>query len=81
MESTQKIKKTLLMKIDELPENKLHEVLDFVNFILFSNLSSYYLPKRKKGKFPEGKNALMKFIGGVSHGSLAKEIDKELYGA
>jgi hypothetical protein len=27
-----------------------------------------------------GKDPILEFIGGVSHGSLAKDIDNELYG-
>ncbi len=79
MTPTQELKKILTRKIKEIPEYKLQEVLDFVNFILFTQTSSSIV-KKKKSKIPSSKETLMKFIGGVSHGSLAQEIDKELYG-
>ena len=66
MTTVQKLKKNLLIKIGELPEYKLQEVLDFVNLILLNE------PRN---------DSLKKFIGGVSHGSLAEKIDEELYGA
>ncbi len=79
MTPTQEIKKILVRKIKELPEYKLREVLAFVNFIL-STETDYSIFMKKKNKMTSNKQALMKFIGGVSHGTLAQEIDKELYG-
>ena len=37
---------------------------------------------KKKGKLElePGNDPILKFIGGVSHGSLAKDIDSDLYG-
>lgn len=37
---------------------------------------------KKKGELDiePGKDPILEFIGGVSHGSLAKDIDSELYG-
>ena len=34
----------------------------------------------KPQKFKDGRDALLKFIGGSSHGALAQNIDEELYG-
>lgn len=77
----QKLKKNLLIKIEKLPEDKIQEVLDFVNFILFiEKRNNSNSQKREKVMMAE-KNPLTEFIGGVSHGSLAKRIDEELYGS
>jgi len=38
------------------------------------------LERVEEGLDPQ-KDPILKFIGGVSHGSLAHEIDKELYGS
>lgn len=71
-----KIKERLLTAIEGIPKNKLGEVLDFMEFLL---VKEQY---KKKGKLvlDPGKDPILEFIGGVSHGSLAKDIDKELYG-
>jgi len=70
------IKKRLLTAIEEIPESKLGELLDFMEFLLEKE------HHRKKGKLDldPGKDPILDFIGGVSHGSLAKDIDRELYG-
>ena len=66
-----KIKQQLLNEIEVLPEESLKELLDFAE----------YLCKAKESRsIMNGENPLLRFIGGVSHGSLAKGIDDELYG-
>jgi len=71
-----KIKEKLLTTIEEFPESKLGELLDFMEFIM--KQERY----KKKGRLDldPGKDPILEFIGGVSHGSLAKDIDSELYG-
>ena len=70
------IKQRLLTTIEEIPESKLGELLDFMEFLLEKERN------KKKGKLElePGKDPILEFIGGVSHGSLAKDIDSELYG-
>ncbi len=71
------IKDKLLAAIYEVPEGKLGEVLDFMEFIVEKE-------RHKKERRPEpepGKDPILEYIGGLSHGSLAKGIDDELYGA
>ncbi len=65
------IKQQLLSNIEVLPEESLKELLDFAE----------YLRKMKENKvIIKEEDPILKFIGGVSHGSLAKKIDEELYG-
>ena len=65
------IKQQLLSEIEVLPDESLKELLDFAE----------YLHKIKESKsIMNEENPILKFIGGVSHGSLAKRIDEELYG-
>jgi hypothetical protein len=65
------IKQQLLSEIEILPDESLKELLDFAE----------YLHKMKESKsIKNEENPIIKFIGGVSHGSLAKIIDEELYG-
>ena len=59
-----------------MPEEKLGVILDFMEFLL---------EKERKNKSQEyspdpGNDPVLSYIGGVSHGSLAKDIDHELYG-
>ena len=71
-----KIKEKLITTIEEFPESKLGELLDFMEFIMEKERF------KKKGRLDldPGKDPILDFIGGVSHGSLAKDIDSELYG-
>lgn len=78
MKNTSILKEKLVQKISKLPANQLQEALDFINFLL---------SKKQNGSKSEPENDLdpaldpiLKFIGGVSYGSLAKNIDTELYG-
>jgi hypothetical protein len=81
MTSSQELINTLILKIKNLPENRIKQVIDFVNF-LYLNEINLYSTSESKGeiKLHQDKNVLMKFIGGVNNGSLAKDIDKDLYG-
>ena len=71
-----KIKERLLATIEEIPQSKLGELLDFMEFLLEKERH------KTEGRLDlePGKDPILDFIGGVSHGSLAKDIDSELYG-
>jgi hypothetical protein len=70
------LKERLLTTIEEIPESKLGELLDFMQFLLEKERRK----KERKLPFDLTKDPILEFIGGVSHGSLAKDIDIELYG-
>lgn len=63
--------------VERLSEDKLAEVFDFVSFLLAKE-------KREEGEeeteLDPQKNPILEYMGGISHGSLAKDIDHELYG-
>jgi hypothetical protein len=71
-----KIKERLLTTIEEIPESKLGELLDFMEFLI----EKEYRKKKVRSDLDPSKDPILEFIGGVSHGSLAKDIDSELYG-
>ena len=73
---TTMIKQRLLTTIEEIPENKLGAVLDFMEFLLTKERDK----QQDKLDLEPEKDPILEFIGGVSHGSLAKDIDTELYG-
>jgi len=79
MATVQGLKQKLLVEIEKLPEYKLQEVLDFVSFLSQKGRYSPGYQKQEKELDPE-RNPILRFIGGVSHGSLAQDIDEELYG-
>jgi len=70
------IKEKLITTIKEIPDNKLGELLDFMEFLLEKERRK---TKQRFSLDPE-KDPILEFIGGASHGSLAKDIDNELYG-
>lgn len=76
--STSLVKKQLAKELDKLPEEKLQEVLDFVGYLL-AKIQQPTLSASEKEHEAED-DPLLAFIGGVSLGSLAKDIDGELYG-
>ena len=71
------LKEQLFRETEKLPELRLEEVLDFVEFLLSKEQKALEAGLEKN---PDpAKDPILKFIGGVSHGSLAKNIDKDLY--
>ena len=72
MFQTEKIRDTLHKKIDQVPLDRIQEILDFTQFVL----SKTKRPKRVKRK----KDPLLDYIGGVSVEPFADNIDEELYG-
>jgi len=74
MENT--VKDRLLTFIQQVPESKLGELLDFAEFLLEKERRQ----KEEELVLDPEKDPILEFIGGVEHGSLAKDIDDELYG-
>ena len=68
----------VLKEIEKLSEDRLQEVLDFIEYLL--NKEQKVQAVEPTEDLDPAKDPLLRFIGGVSHGSLAKDIDKELYG-
>ena len=77
MTETEKLVSKIVHEIDNLPEESLHEVLDFVARL--SNGEGRQGIEADSTSAPE-RDPIFKFIGEVSHGSLAHDIDRELYG-
>jgi hypothetical protein len=71
-----KIKERLLTTIEEIPESKLGEALDFMEFLLEKERHK----EERRLDLEPGKDPILEYIGGVTHGSLAEDIDGELYG-
>jgi hypothetical protein len=67
--------------LEHLPEGKLAEVFDFVSYLLAKEKRESREEKEEGRKLDPQKDPIQRYyIGGVSHGSLAKDIDRELYG-
>lgn len=76
MGETENLVTKIVRQMNGLPEESLREVLDFVASL--SNGESNQI-KTNADREPEH-DPILRFIGGASHGSLAREIDGELYG-
>ena len=72
------LKERLIEEIARLPEEKLQEVLDFVGYLLSKKQRTQAVVQERE--LDPAKDPLLKFIAGVSHGSLVKDIDNDLYG-
>ena len=79
MDDLSALKEKLVQEIGKLPEDRLREVLDFVGYLLSQDQKIRAAEPERE--LDPAQDSLLKFIGGVSYGSLAKDIDKELYGA
>jgi hypothetical protein len=75
---TKKIRERLLSTLEALPESRLEELLDFVEFLL-TREHRKNKPTREVD-FDPAQDPILEYIGGVAHGSLAQDIDRELYG-
>ena len=78
MVADQMLKQELMTKLGKLSAEKLREVLDFADFLLSKQsdgAEGRSLEARQDG------DPLAAFIGAVSHGALAQDIDEELYEA
>ena len=75
MSNSRVLKERILIEIEGLPEPKIEEVLDFVGY-----LKTWGNKQRMSKSVAKIADPILKFIGGVSHVSLAKDIDKDLYG-
>jgi hypothetical protein len=72
------LKDQLVERIEELPDDRVSEVLSFVEHLLRSDQSA--MTNKPVDKLDMSEDPILKFNGGVSIGSLAQAIDNELYG-
>ena len=72
------LKEQLTRELARLPEERLHEVLRFVEFLLHQEQQARAetLPQERD----PAQDPILQYSGGVAHGSLARNIDQELYG-
>lgn len=68
-------KQALLNAIEQLPEQQLIEVLQYVKYL------SHAQELTHRTKPDAVVDPLAEFIGAVEHGSLATNLDDELYGS
>ena len=71
-----KVKERLYTTIEQLPEARLAEVLEFTEFLL----KREHRTSNAADVHGLNEDPLWEYIGGVSHGSLAKDIDAAVYG-
>ena len=77
---TQIVKDVVKEALERLPEDKLTEVFDFVSYLLAKEKREEERAEESELDLDPEKDPILKYIGGVSHGSLAQDIDRELYG-
>lgn len=71
------IKERLLAEIETLPEHRVAEVIDYIHFLQYQEKHLYAV----EGTAVSIADAdpLSQYIGGVEHGSLAQNIDDDIY--
>mgnify|MGYP006301956083 CR=1 FL=1 len=80
MTADQVLKQELHIKLEQLSSAKLREALDFVSFLLSKQTNELTTQSSEADEWTPEHDPLSDFIGAVSHGALAQDIDKELYG-
>jgi len=73
--ASESAKERLFTVIEQLSEEATEELLDFTESLIAREKTGKSRPKSAQEKDP-----ILEYIGGVSHGMLAKNIDDELYG-
>ena len=77
--STDSMLKTQLdRKLTMLPDDRLREVLDFVEYLLSKEQKTQAVISQETRD--PAHDPILQYSGGVAHGSLAHDIDEELYG-
>ena len=70
--------------IKALPKNLREEAIDFIDYLLSKSRSEGHGERKGIAEMSEkldpSKDPLLKYIGSIDHGSLARDIDKALYG-
>ena len=74
------IKDEIIKRLDHLPEEGLKEIFDFTNFLLERKREQTLKDSSESSSEEPDQDPLNDYIGGVSNGDLAKDIDAELYG-
>jgi hypothetical protein len=72
------LKEQLVRELARLPEERLHEVLHFVESLLRQEQQAQAGTLLQE--CDPAQDPLLHYSGGVAHGSLAHNIDQELYG-
>jgi hypothetical protein len=73
--TNESVKESLFTVIEQLSEETTKEALDFIESLLVRERI-----KKSEPKYSSKSDPILEYIGGVSHGALAKNIDGELYG-
>lgn len=91
MTAAQQLKQQLLYEVEHLPEDKLAEVIHFAQFLARKQRRTHQQKPHQSSDTTQDpllaligssdEEPLNVFVGGVSHGSLASNIDEELYGS
>ncbi len=74
------LKERIVQRIDTLTDDRLGEVLDFVELLVDQQASANAADRPELQSGPDA-DPILEFIGGVEHGSLAQKIDDEIYGS
>ena len=72
------LKTQLNRKLTMLPDDRLREVLDFVEYLLGKEQKTQAVKAQET--LDPTRDPILQYSGGVAYGSLARDIDEELYG-
>jgi hypothetical protein len=78
MATAHDLKQRIIEVIDKLPQERLGEVPDFVDFLIACQARTDF--RQATWEVPND-DPILRYIGGVEHGSLASNIDGDLCGS
>lgn len=73
------LRQQILQGIEKLPDERLSEVLDFVDFLISRQRRGEGLTATNPAE-QVGVDPMLSYMGGVEHGALAQDIEKDLFG-
>ena len=73
------LRQSLLTKLDQLPDTELANVLSYVSFLIYQQNQKAQPIGQPADNQVTPSDPLQSFIGQVSHGSLAENIDSDAY--
>jgi len=77
--TTNLLRQSLLSKLDQLPDSEIANVLSYVSFLIYQHNQESPSAPHITDNQENHADPLQSFVGQVSHGSLAENIDTDAY--
>ncbi len=80
MPQKDRLKQQIMMSINQIPEQKVQDVLQYIQFLVYQQTLGFQEVSPVEKQIVSDNDPIKEFIGGVEHGALATDIDEAVYG-